>query len=236
MKRVKWILLGGVVFGAVVFFWGRSWWYPMYRSATGRQTVAQVIDQIGEHAEGVMRERFNKAGVVYPPDSLLFVGLKEEKVLELWAQQAGVWHQIHRYPVLAASGVAGPKLREGDKQVPEGIYQIIGLNPNSSYHLSMKLNYPNAFDLKYAAQEGRTEPGTNIFIHGKASSVGCLAVGDEAIEELFNLVHKVGAQQVHVVISPHDPASRPLFPVPEGLPAWTAELYHRIEAELEIIR
>jgi murein L,D-transpeptidase YafK len=76
-----------------------------------------------------------------------------------------------------ASGKAGPKLREGDGQVPEGIYRIDGLNPNSSYHLSLKLNYPNDFDLEQARTEGRTELGGDIFIHGKAVSIGKTRAG-----------------------------------------------------------
>jgi len=68
------------------------------------------------------------------------------------------------YRITAASGTAGPKLREGDRQVPEGIYRIVGLNPNSRYHLSMKLDYPNAFDRHQAARDGRARPGSDIFI------------------------------------------------------------------------
>jgi len=104
----------------------------------------------------------------------------------------------------------GPKLREGDRQVPEGIYQVSWLNPNSSYHLSLKLNYPNDFDLKWAKEESRSEPGTNIFIHGKAVSIGCLAMGDSAIEELFLLTDAVGKEQVRVIISPVDPRLKTL--------------------------
>ena len=59
----------------------------------------------------------------------------------------------------------------------------------------MKLDYPNAFDRLHANAEGRTQPGSNIFIHGKAASIGCLAMGDAAIEELFLLVSDIGISQ-----------------------------------------
>ena len=80
------------------------------------------------------------------------------------------------------------KLREGDRQVPEGLYRLIGRNPNSNYHLSMKLDYPNSYDPRHAKREGRSNPGSNIFIHGKSLSVGCLAMSGEAIEAFFVLV------------------------------------------------
>jgi len=68
----------------------------------------------------------------------------------------------------------------------------------------------------------------NIFIHGKSVSIGCLAMGDEAIEELFLLTHKIiGRQSIKVTISPQDPRKETLIP-PHGSPAWTQELYHQI--------
>jgi murein L,D-transpeptidase YafK len=118
---------------------------------------------------------------------------------------SGKFHLIRDYYIQVASGGAGPKLRQGDRQVPEGIYRIVKLDPNSHYHLSMKLNYPNEFDLLHARQDGRKAPGSNILIHGKAVSIGCLAMGDEAIEELFVLTEHVGVEKVKVVIAPHDP-------------------------------
>ena len=142
---------------------------------------------------------------------------------------------IRDYSIQAASGVSGPKLRQGDRQVPEGVYRIAGLNPNSHYHLSMKLNYPNEFDLYHADQEGRFDPGGDIFIHGKAVSIGCLAMGDEAIEELFVLAAQVGKENVKVVIAPRDPRTLPLDTDTEGMPEWAGELYDQISSELQAL-
>src|SRR5436190_607476 len=82
-------------------------------------------------------------------------------------ERAGAWRFVREYPVMAASGGRGPKLREGDGQVPEGMYTIDWLNPNSSYHLSMHVDYPNAFDRAHAADDGRTALGGAIMIHGR---------------------------------------------------------------------
>lgn len=117
--------------------------------------------------------------------------------------------------------------------MPEGVYRIIGLNPNSSYHLSMKLDYPNSFDLRHAKHERRSRPGSNIFIHGKSGSVGCLAMGNEAIEELFVLVAAVGKDNARVVIAPHDPRNAPLSTSLPTAPSWLPELYGLIEAEFK---
>ena len=91
-------------------------------------------------------------------------------------------------------GASGPKIQRGDKQVPEGVYGISYLNPNSAYHLSLGVNYPNAFDREMAAKDGRKNLGGDIMIHGKNVSSGCLAVGDEPAEELFVLAAEVGTR------------------------------------------
>jgi hypothetical protein len=92
----------------------------------------------------------------------------------------------------------------------------------------MKLNYPNDFDLKHTKTEGRDQPGTNIFIHSRAASIGCLAMGDPVIENLFTLVHAVGRTNTQVLISPTDPSINKLV-VPAGAPPWTLQLYKNIE-------
>jgi murein L,D-transpeptidase YafK len=119
--------------------------------------------------------------------------------------------------------------------VPEGIYRVEGLNPNSSYHLSIKLNYPNAFDLEHAKLDGRTGLGGDIFIHGKTVSIGCLAMGDEAIEELFVLINRIGIKNVRVIIAPHDFRNNTVEPGRDQLP-WVRELYALIQQELGRLR
>lgn len=234
MKLTVWAMMGLLV---LLLFqqYGRGWWHPTYLKIFGTRTVTEVIERYGPQAEKRLRSYFQVAGVDYPPQRVSLLALKDTNQLEVWAHQDNQSVLVHSYPVLAASGVAGPKLREGDFQVPEGLYQIIAFNPNSAYHLSMKLNYPNAFDWQQARAEGREQPGSDIFIHGKAVSVGCLAMGDSAIEELFTLVHAVGRSQVEVVIAPHDPVMKPLQAA-EDDPPWVTELYQKITASINRIR
>lgn len=198
----------------------------------GEWTVADILQDYGSYAEHKLRPYFKKANVPFPPQQMILVGLKEEKKLELWAKGDEDFKFIRDYDIQAASGVAGPKLRQGDRQVPEGVYRIVMLNPNSHYHLSMKINYPNDFDLYHADQEGRYEPGSDIFIHGKAASIGCLAMGDETIEELFVLTALTGKENVKVVIAPRDPRRLPLDDGMTNLPEWTDELYSEVSREI----
>ena len=229
MKLSAMILAAGLTAAALLYFHGRGFWYPYYLELTGRQTVEDVIGRLGRDARSRLRPFFERAGVAYPPDRITLLAVKSEQELELWADAGDKAVYVRSFRVRAQSGVSGPKLREGDRQVPEGVYRIEGLNPNSSYHLSMKLDFPNEFDRRQAHKEGRQNPGSNIFIHGKAVSIGCLAMGDEAIEELFVLVHDVGKSRVKVVIAPTDPR---LAALDAGShPAWVSELYDRIERE-----
>ena len=178
--------------------------YPSGK-ARARYTVAERLAEFGLQVEWRLKPSFDGAGVSFPPSELAFVAFKDSKVLELYAKDAEQpWRFIKEYPVLAASGVLGPKLREGDHQVPEGVYRLESLNPNSRFHLSVRLNYPNEFDRRMAAVEGRTNLGGDIMIHGSSVSVGCLAVGDTAAEDLFVLSGLVNAERVKVIVSPTD--------------------------------
>lgn len=196
-------------------------------------SVSEVVTAYGYLAEVRMKPYFMRANVTYPPQEVVFLATKEEKALELWARNDGEFTFIRSYPISKASGSAGPKLQEGDRQVPEGIYRITHLNPNSQFHLSMRLDYPNSYDLMRAEKEGRSNLGGDIYIHGKAQSTGCLAVGDIAVEELFVLVNKVGTERASVVIAPHDPRREPLNGFADNLPRWAVELYADISREFD---
>ncbi|MFW6164532.1 MAG: L,D-transpeptidase family protein [Planctomycetota bacterium] len=225
--------LGVAVVGAAILSRRGRWlWVPAYRALAGSRTVKDVLQRYGPAAEGRLRPHFQRAGVAYPPKGVALVGFKAEKRLELWAAKGKGWAFIRSYRIRAASGKAGPKLREGDRQVPEGLYTLEYLNPNSRYHLSMKISYPNAFDRKHAKAEGRSEPGSDIFLHGQAVSIGCLAMGDRAIEELFCLVARVGASRVKVLLAPNDlRAARPVTDL-RAAPRWVPDLYKQLKAEL----
>jgi murein L,D-transpeptidase YafK len=111
---------------------------------------------------------------------------KRESELELWVQPRaqGELKLFRTYPICAWSGRLGPKTREGDRQAPEGIYSIRRgqLNPRSQFHLSFNLGYPNA----YERAQGWT--GSALMVHGACVSIGCYAMTDPAIEEIYTLV------------------------------------------------
>jgi murein L,D-transpeptidase YafK len=135
------------------------------------------------------------------PDKLeLFLRVfKKQGVLEVWGRNYGDAHfvLINTYPVCAASGVLGPKQRRGDGQVPEGFYVIDRFNPYSSFHLALGLNYPNRQDRQRAAAAGIHDPGGDIFIHGNCVSIGCLAMGNQASEEIYLLALTARAAAGH---------------------------------------
>ena len=133
--------------------------------------------------------------------NLRILVFKSERSVEVHAPG---WKAPRIYPMTAFSGALGPKLCEGDGQIPEGIYGIEYLNPNSSYYLSLKVTYPNASDRTRAKADGRTKLGGDIMIHGKAVTIGCVPVGDDAIEDIFYLASAVGIKNVSVVIAPYD--------------------------------
>lgn len=203
------------------------------QTVKGKKTVADRVEQYGEAVRTRLAPEFMAAGVAYPPRRLTLVGLKEERKLEVWvAGQNGNWRLLKTYPILGMSGKLGPKLKEGDRQVPEGMYRIESINPNSLYHLSIRVNYPNAFDLARANKDGRTTLGSDIMIHGKRASIGCLAMGDEAAEELFVLAAETGLENISVVLSPVDFRTRDLPADMPGVPPWTKTLYHEIKMQL----
>lgn len=198
----------------------------------GRATVADRLTQYGPAARARWLPYFEKQHLNYPPRKLLLVGLKREKQLQVYAADDPQRFQLVRtLPILGLSGKLGPKLRFGDLQVPEGFYRIESLNPNSAFHLALRVNYPNAFDRAQAQREGRTELGGDIMIHGSRASIGCLAMGDAAAEDLFVLAAQTKLENIQLLISPVD--FRLSSPPPDTKrPAWVSELYSRIKAAL----
>lgn len=108
---------------------------------------------------------------------------KKERTLEVWMEEDEKYRFLKQYPICSYSGELGPKLKEGDAQAPEGFYRVRreDLNPNSQYHLSMNIGFPNRYDRMH----GRT--GSLLMIHGGCVSIGCYAMGDEAIDEIYEL-------------------------------------------------
>jgi hypothetical protein len=198
----------------------------------GGYTVADRLAMHGEDVRLRVAPRFANAGVGYPPPRVALLAFKDARKLEVYARRsdAGAWKKITSYPILGMSGRQGPKLREGDRQVPEGIYRAEFLNANSMFHLSIRLDYPNAYDRARGAADGRDALGSDIMIHGSTSSIGCLAMGNEAAEDLFVLAALAGKENVDIVIAPSDFRRAP--PLPDGGPPWLSDLYGKIDIAL----
>lgn len=126
---------------------------------------------------------------------------KRESELELWLKVSGRYALYRTFPICKWSGRLGPKTREADYQSPEGFYSVSAkqLNPRSNYHLAFNVGYPNVFD----RQNGRT--GGLVMVHGNCKSVGCFAMTDRGVDEIYRFVAAAltnGQREVPVHIFP----------------------------------
>lgn len=177
------------------------------RKCYGERTLDERVKRYAPDVDKRFRPIFKTLNLPYPPTEVAYIAFKDTRRLEVYARAGAApqaWHHIKTYPILALSGKLGPKLKEGDQQVPEGMYRAVLLNPNSRFHLSIRLNYPNEFDQKMANIDGRHQLGGDIMIHGNAVSTGCLAIGNLAAEDLFILTAHVSKEHVRILISPTD--------------------------------
>jgi murein L,D-transpeptidase YafK len=120
-------------------------------------------------------------------DPILMRSYKKESEIEVWKRgRDGRYALLKTYPMCRWSGQLGPKIREGDRQAPEGFYTVTPaqMNPNSQLYLSFNLGYPNEYDRAH----GRT--GSHLMVHGSCSSQGCFAMTDEAISEVYALARE----------------------------------------------
>ncbi|MEL6287850.1 MAG: hypothetical protein AAFQ42_10955 [Pseudomonadota bacterium] len=142
--------------------------------------------------EGILRREMAAKGFVWGSAAHIRT-FKEEGVVEIWLEKAGRFERFKTFEVCKWSGKLGPKLREGDEQSPEGIYTITrrSLLARTKNHRAIALNFPNIYD----ARQGRT--GSYLQIHGGCGSVGCYAMTDRGIEEIYRLLRAAldGGQQ-----------------------------------------
>lgn len=235
LRTWRWCLLGAALLGLATSAAYRWWGYirvaAVRAGAIAPRTVTGVLAEYGARAERRFAPACRAADIPWPPPRLRLLAFKEERSLEVWAATAsGPFVRLAATPVLGASGGPGPKRRAGDRQVPEGFYRLPILNPDSRYHLSVRVGYPNEEDVAHATVP-RAQMGGDIYLHGGSASIGCLAVGDPAIEELFCLVALVPEPAREIWIAPVDfrldPTYRPVDPDP-----WVAELYRRLADRL----
>ena len=149
----------------------------------GVKSSAKFAD-IFARTEDSLKRQFQNKHLVWPPASLYIRSFKYDRQLEVWVADSidSKYKLFKTYKVCMQSGTMGPKRMEGDYQVPEGFYYINEFNPNSNYHLSLGLNYPNVSD---RILSDSTRPGSAIYIHGNCVSVGCIPIDDVPIEELY---------------------------------------------------
>ena len=151
-----------------------------FAELSGSQRAAAAAARVLPELESAATARGLHVG-----DPIFLRAFKDEAVLELFIRDRASGHFVffRSYPVAAASGNPGPKLAEGDRQVPEGFYFVppAAMKPDSQFHLAFNIGYPNDYDRGH----GRT--GSAIMVHGNQVSIGCLAMTDAKIEEIYTL-------------------------------------------------
>jgi murein L,D-transpeptidase YafK len=193
-----------------------------------RQAVARV--------RPLLEPELERHGVKWGAPVCLRV-FKESAELELWMRPSSGaengWRRVRVYRIACFSGELGPKTKEGDFQAPEGVYEVglRSLNPASSYHLSFNLGYPNAYDRHH----GRT--GSLLMVHGKRVSIGCYAMTDDSIEQIYGLVEAAlrgGQDRVAVHCFPFRMTAERMGQATEhgAFPFWEElwPIYNRFEA------
>jgi murein L,D-transpeptidase YafK len=154
--------------------------------------------------ESIVRQLFADKQLDLATASIYLRAFKQDQELEVWAKAPGQsqYRLVTTYSVCARSGGLGPKRRKGDLQTPEGFYFMDRFNPQSTYYLSLGINYPNASDRILG---GKSNLGGDIFIHGSCVTVGCLPLTDDKIKELYLIMVEAragGQQQIPVHIFP----------------------------------
>ena len=156
---------------------------PLESPFVREQLLHPRVLQARADARYGLKQLYRARGLPYPAAEIFVRVFKRERVLELWARapDARQFALLKEYRICALAGEIGPKRRQGDSQTPEGFYEIDAFNPGSQYLLSLHVNYPNASDRAL----GTAPLGGDIYIHGGCKTIGCIAVEDENIKELY---------------------------------------------------
>lgn len=148
-----------------------------------QKSFAKVAD-VFRRKEDSIRKQFEKKGLQWPAKFVYIRSFKFDSQLEVWVKNklSEEYKHFKTYKVCAMAGSLGPKRMQGDYQVPEGFYYINEFKPNSVYHLSLGLNYPNASDRMLSDS---LYPGGDIYIHGSCVTEGCIPITNDQIEDLY---------------------------------------------------
>jgi len=145
-----------------------------------------VADKAGQPLKASLVSEMSRRKMT-PADPILIRIFKDESELEIWKRdRTGRYALLKTFPMCRWSGKLGPKTKNGDRQAPEGFYQVSAgmLNPNSQYYLSFNLGYPNKLEsaLGYS--------GEALMVHGACSSSGCFALTDAGVAEIYAIVRE----------------------------------------------
>lgn len=133
----------------------------------------------------IITQNLNKLGIQESGLELYLRAFKSERKLEVWARSnKGPFKLYKTFNFCSSSGTLGPKRREGDGQIPEGLYEIEIFNPYSNFFLSMSVSYPNRSDV---IRKSGNASGGDIYIHGNCVTIGCIPITDDGIKELYAL-------------------------------------------------
>ena len=155
--------------------------YEEFMSMADQQLIEDII--VNKFLDDTLDERLAELSAKVG-DAVFIRIFKKESILEVWIRSETEYEHLKDYDICAYSGDFGPKLKEGDKQSPEGFYKVKKhqLNPNSKFHLSFNLGYPNKYD------RAHKRTGTFLMVHGNCVSIGCYAMTNAKIEEIYDLV------------------------------------------------
>lgn len=160
--------------------------YPLYGDAFSilgySLKGAANLETVKENTLPELKNRLKKQELELGAPIFIRI-FKESEELEIWIEKSEQFVLFRSYPICKYSGELGPKLKEGDRQSPEGFYFVtpIQMKEDSTYHLAFNLGYPNAFDRSHH----RT--GSYLMVHGNCVSIGCFAMTDKGIEEIYLL-------------------------------------------------
>lgn len=180
--------------------------------------------------EALVKGYFAAKKLEYENFSLFIRAFKKEQKLEVWIREAGkdTYTLLHTYDFCAVSGTLGPKRKEGDYQIPEGIYSINHFNPLSNFYLSLGINYPNASDRILGDPK---TPGSSIYIHGNCVTIGCIPLTDDKIKELYILAVEAkngGQDKIPVHIFPARLSVAELHALKTTFPAQTISFWENL--------
>jgi murein L,D-transpeptidase YafK len=150
-----------------------------------QRSIPKITDLL-KRKEDTLVKQFRSKGLEWPARYIYIRSFKYDSQLEVWVKndKKDTYKLFKKYKVCALAGTLGPKRMEGDYQVPEGFYHINEFNPNSAYHLSLGLNYPNISDRLLSDS---LMPGGEIYIHGSCVTTGCIPITNQQMDELYIL-------------------------------------------------